>query len=179
MSERDYWDEESFQKYREYLMQRRKELDPVTDSWHIKFIDKELEEMPDHFLESQVDIKKDQTQKDNSKKNRLRYSMVFYVLLAIPFLLFVLSSVGMILSIFDFIVDLLTKIGSGNWVIGLIIAPFAVISLIQVFRGAIFNFNADTDIFGLDDKRKDWKATLYIVINLLSYMALYIALKRI
>lgn len=179
MSERNYWDEESLQQYRADLIRQRNKLNPITDSYYIKFVDKEIENLPDHYLESQVDIKKDQTQKDNSPKKRLRGSVVFYVLLAIPFLLFVLQSVGLILSIFDFIVDLLTKIGSGNWVIGLIIAPFAVISLIQVFRGAIFNFNVDTDIFGLDDKRKDWKATLYIVINLLSYMALYIALKRI
>lgn len=180
MSERDYWSEESFQKYKEDLIRKRMELDPITDSWYINFIDNELKKMPNHYLESQVDFKQNkQVHKDTRKKTRLRDCIGFYLLLAIPLLLFVLNSVGLILSIFDFIVDLLTKIGYGYWFIGLIIAPFAVISLIQVFRGAILNFNADIDIFGLDDKRKGWKESLYIVINLLGYMALYIALKRI
>ena len=57
MSERDYWDEESFQKCKEDLIRKRMNLNPVTDSTFIKFVDKKLEQMPNHYLESQVDFK--------------------------------------------------------------------------------------------------------------------------
>lgn len=114
--------------------------------------------------------------------NWLRDNAVFFVLLAIPCAILVVSLVGILCSIFSSfepMVKFLTKIGSGYWFVGLIIVPFAIISLVQVFRGAILLFDADTNIFGLDDKRKDWKASLYIVVNLLSYIALYIFLKRL
>lgn len=114
--------------------------------------------------------------------NWLRDNAVFFVLLAIPCAILVVSLVGILCSIFSSfkpMVKFLTKIGSGYWFIGLIITPFAIISLIQIFRGAILLLEVDADVFGLNEKRKDWKGSLYIVINLLSYMALYILLKRI
>lgn len=186
MSERNYWSEESLQKYREDLIRQRMELNPVTDSYYIKFIDKEIDNLPDHYLESQVDFKKSkQVHKDNSPKNSFRDNAVFIISLAIPI---VIGVVTLVLSLASFIyniyssfepmVEFLTKIGSGYWFVGLIIVPFAIISLIQIFRGAVLLLNDDADTFGLDDKRKDWKASLYIVINLLGYIALCIFIKR-
>lgn len=80
---------------------------------------------------------------------------------------------------FDHIVEFLTKIGCGYWFVGLIIVPLAIIAIIQVVRGAFLLLEVDADIFGLNERKKDWKGSLYCVINLLGYAALYIFLNRI
>lgn len=183
MSERNYWDEESLQQYRADLIRQRNELNPITDSYYIKFVDKEIENLPDHYLESQVDFKESkEVHNDNSKKNRFRDNAVFIILLAVPIVIFVVYLVGFIYNIyssFEPMVEFLTKIGGGYWFIGLIIVPFAIISLIQMYRGAVLLINADEDVFGLNDNRKTWKLPLYILINLLGLIALFIFLKRI
>ena len=112
----------------------------------------------------------------------LKDNAIFVILLAIPVLFLVVNIVGVICSIFlsfNHIVEFLTKIGSGYWFVGLIIVPLSIIAIIQVVRGAFLLLEIDADIFGLNENKKDWKGSLYCVINLLGYAALYIFLKQI
>lgn len=102
---------------------------------------------------------------------------------AVVALIFIIIPVGSIIigvySSFDNIVEFLSNIGFGNWFVGLLIAPFAIFAVIQIFRGAIALSEIDADILDLHQSKQDWKASVYCVINLLGYAALYILLKRI
>jgi hypothetical protein len=49
MSERDYWDEESLQEYRAYLISQRNQLDPITNKLHISVLDDLLKNLPDKY----------------------------------------------------------------------------------------------------------------------------------
>ena len=111
------------------------------------------------------------------------FDNIGFWLLISPLIIFTIIPVAsLIIGIFfsfDNIVEFLTKIGRGYWFVGLIIVPLAIIAIIQVIRGAFLLGEVDADIFGLNDRKKGWKASLYAVINLLGYMALYILLKQI
>lgn len=56
MSERNYWDEESLQQYRADLIRQRNELNPTTQKLQIKVCDNMIKDLPNHYLESQVDF---------------------------------------------------------------------------------------------------------------------------
>lgn len=103
-----------------------------------------------------------------------------FALLVSPFIIIPIASliIGIYYS-FDNIVQFLTKIGFGYWFVGLIIVPLSIGALVQMLRGTILLFEADANNLGLNDKKQDWKASLYVVINFLGYAALYLLLKRI
>ena len=104
----------------------------------------------------------------------------FWAVVALIFIIIPVASIVVgLYSSFDSIVEFLTKIGSGSWFVGLLIAPFAILAVIQVIRGAIALSEIDADILDLHQSKQDWKASVYCVINLLGYAALYILLKRI
>lgn len=106
-------------------------------------------------------------------------NIVFWLLLSPLIIIPVASIIFGIYHSFDPIVEFLTKIGSGYWYVGLLIVPFAIIAFIQMIRGAFLLLEVDADIFGLNEKKKDWKGSLYCVINFLGYAALYIFIKTI
>lgn len=101
-------------------------------------------------------------------------------LLISPFVIVPVASIilGVYFS-FDRVVEFLTKIGSGNWFLGLMIAPLSIVAIIQMFRGAILLAGVDADIFRLNEKEQGWKGSLYIVINFLCYVAFFMLLKNI
>lgn len=115
-------------------------------------------------------------------KEKISNTIGFWLLIS-PFIIIpVVSLICLIFGIyfsFDNIVNFLNKIGSGFWFVGLIIVSFAIITLVQILRGAILLSEVDADKFGLNERKQDWKVSLYCVINLLGYAALYIFLKRI
>ena len=96
MSQRDYWDEDSFQKYREDLTRKRNELNPVTQQFQIKIYDKMIKDLPDRYLDSQVDFKKSkQVCEDNSHKKSFiskRVALVISILLCVTLYLLLLST---------------------------------------------------------------------------------------
>lgn len=97
-----------------------------------------------------------------------------------PFIIVPVASIilGVYFS-FDRVVDFLTKIGSGNWFFGLIIAPLSIVAIIQMFRGAILLADVDADIFRLNERKQDWKGSLYAAVNFLCYVAFFMLLKNI
>lgn len=99
----------------------------------------------------------------------------------VVFLFIIISVVGVtrIHPSIDNVVELLTRVGLGNWFVGLLIVPFAVLAIIQIIRGAISLSEVDADILNLHDSKHGWKSSLYCVIIFLSYTALFILLKRI
>lgn len=103
----------------------------------------------------------------------------FFMLIS-PFIIVPVASIilGVCFS-FDSIVDFLTKIGSGNWFVGLIIAPLSIVAIVQMFRGAILLADVDADIFRLNEKKQDWKGSLYAAIIFLCYVAFFMLLKNI
>lgn len=111
--------------------------------------------------------------------NWLRDNAFLIIVFAIPIAIPVVSLVIGIYSSFDYIVDFLTKVGFGYWIVGLIVVPLAIIALIQIFRGAFLLLEVDDDIFRLNKKNQDWRVSLYVAINYLGYAALLILLTRI
>lgn len=103
------------------------------------------------------------------------WALVAFLFIIVP----VVCVIIRIHSSFDNIVGFLTRIGSGNWFVGLLIVPFAALAIIQIIRGAISLSQTDADIFNLHDSKLDWKVSLYVIINFLGYAALFILLKRI
>lgn len=99
-----------------------------------------------------------------------------WVLLS-PFVIIPIT-VGIYFS-FNNIVEFLTKIGFGHWYIGLIIVPLSIVALVQTLRGFFLLFEVDADNLGLNEKKQDWKVSLYLVINFLGYAALCILLTGI
>ena len=49
MSERDYWDEESFQQYKESLIKQKNEMDAQKYSLHIKILSEMIEALPEKY----------------------------------------------------------------------------------------------------------------------------------
>ena len=180
MSERDFWDEESFQQYKADLIRQRNELNPVTNQFHIKILDDMIKNLPEKYPEQVYIDDCNDEKKSNCKK--FWDTIGFWVLIS-PFVIIPVASLIIILchssDVFDYIVEFLTKIGGVHWLVGLIIIPLAIVALVQVLRGAFLLLEVDADILRLNEKRKDWKGSLYCVINFLGYVALYILLKRI
>lgn len=191
MSERDYWDEESLKEYRADLIRQRNELNPITNRLHIKVLDEMIKNLPERYSDVQPceenckqqngkPEKKPRTTFNEGKKSKNFFDNIGFWLLISPFIIIPIASVifGIYYS-FDNIVKFLTKIGSGYWLVGLIIVPFAIVAFIQMLRGAFLLLEVDADRFGLNEKKQDWKGSLYLVINFLGYAALYILLKKL
>lgn len=66
-------------------------------------------------------------------------------------------------------------LGDGSWLKGLLILPFAINGLILVIKGAIANLDK------LEEKRikKDWQASAYFAVFILSYLALLDAVTKL
>ena len=177
MSERDYYDQESLDEYRADLIRQRNELNPITNRIHIEVLDKIIKNLPKKYPE-QVYV--DDSNEDKKGILKKFWDTIGFWLLISPLIIIPVASIIFgIYSSFDNIVNFLTKIGFGNWFVGLIIAPFSVVAIIQMLRGAFLLLEVDADRFGLNEKKQDWKGSLYLVINFLGYVALYILLKRL
>jgi hypothetical protein len=95
MSERDFWDEESFQKYKAELIQKRNSLNPTTQKLQIKVCDNMIKDLPNHYLESQVDFNENkQAHKDKipSSLTSKRVALVVSLLLCVTLYLLLLST---------------------------------------------------------------------------------------
>lgn len=49
MSERDFWDEESFEEYKADLIRQRNALDPNKYQLHIKILDEMIKNLPEKY----------------------------------------------------------------------------------------------------------------------------------
>ena len=58
MSDREYYDEETLQSYRESLINRRNNLSPITNQTYIKILNQMIDELPEHFGEESLEHKK-------------------------------------------------------------------------------------------------------------------------
>lgn len=72
--------------------------------------------------------------------------------------------------------DTLLKLGNGSLIRSLLILPFAVNGLILLLRGAIANLDSLAE---KHPKAKDWQASAYFAILILSYLALVYAIKQL
>lgn len=67
-------------------------------------------------------------------------------------------------------------VGDGSWILGAVILLFAAVGMFEIIKGALANFE------NMADKHcnaKTWQASLYIVIMLLSYMAVFVVAKKV
>lgn len=89
MSDRDYYDEETLQSYRESLINRRNSLSPTTSQTYIKILDQMIAELPEHYGEEKYNRQKlleAYLQKESGKRELERF---IYPILT-PFLVFAL-----------------------------------------------------------------------------------------
>lgn len=61
------------------------------------------------------------------------------------------------------------KVGDGSWIKGIISLPLCLIGAIQIFRGFFNNIEKDNDWLNIDST---WKAGIYLLVNILGYIAL-------
>ncbi len=90
MSERDYWDEDSLQEYRAYLISQRSQLDPITNKLHISVLDNLLKNLPDKYPVSYEQVKNEskdvKSNRPISKRIAAGVSLLLCVVLYLLFL---------------------------------------------------------------------------------------------
>ena len=100
MSDREYYDEETLQSYRESLINRRNNLSPITDQTYIKILNQMIDELPEHFGEETLEHKKlveEYLQKELEKRQFKNF-----LIAAWPFIVpFVLALLFGLFSLFD------------------------------------------------------------------------------
>ena len=69
----------------------------------------------------------------------------------------------------------LLMLGDGSLVKGILVFPFAISGLILFFKGAFSNIDEIGQKFTF---RKDWQASLFFLIIILSYMAFVYAITK-
>ena len=67
-------------------------------------------------------------------------------------------------------------IGNGSLLKGVIILPFAIAGFINVFRGFCYNLEQTED---KNKIKKYWQFVIYLIFTILSYVALFLAIKEI
>ena len=92
---------------------------------------------------------------------------IAFVLLAI--VLFAASSANFLFDVWAWII----KLGGGNWWIGVLMFLLALLGVINTFRGALKNMEADDSHLKLN---KVWKIAIYILLTLLGYICMIIAI---
>lgn len=72
--------------------------------------------------------------------------------------------------------DTILSLGYGSWILGAVILLFAAVGIFEIIKGAMANFENMAD---KHHSAKGWQASLYIVIMLLSYLAVFIVAKEV
>ena len=68
------------------------------------------------------------------------------------------------------IIPALRAVGGGSIIKGIIIAPFALVGAVNLFRGACAVMERDAETY---DFNKSWKCSVYFLVTILGYVALF------
>lgn len=90
-------------------------------------------------------------------------SIVFYGFLSLVLLL-------SLAALFQEVFDMILKIGCGSFIIGILLAPFVVVGVINIVRGFFAVIEKDGEKFY---GKKDWKAGVYLLITIAGYAAVF------
>lgn len=98
-------------------------------------------------------------------------NIFFYLLIALVVL------VPLIVASHD-VFGLISKIGGGSLIIGIILTPFVIIGGVNVFRGFCAVLEKDDAKYG-HILNKNWKFIIYLLLHIGGYLALlYLILRR-
>lgn len=76
---------------------------------------------------------------------------------------------------FQNIYDVVLKIGRGSLVAGIVLTPFVIIGVINIFRGIFAVLEMDEAKYG-HKVGEGWKFSLYLLIHIGGYLAVFYAI---